>query len=192
MKTARPFQKEIIIRILESAFADNLSVNYIVKQDRVRQRRIRHLMEYSYDYCSLFGEVLISEDENACALIVYPDKKKTTLKSILLDLKLILKCVGLKNLKKTIRREALIKSHHPKVPMTYLWFIGVDITEQHNGYGSALLDSILSHSEKQGRIVCLETSTRRNIPWYKRFGFEIYAEEDLSYRLYFLKKDHQK
>ena len=32
-------------------------------------------MRYSFDLCSLFGDVFISDDNKACAPIVYPDKK---------------------------------------------------------------------------------------------------------------------
>jgi len=37
--------------------------------------------------------------------------------------------------------------------------------------------------------VYLETSTLKNMPWYKRMGFEVYDEVELSYTLFFLKLD---
>lgn len=49
----------------------------VVKQDVHRIERIRGLLEYSFDVCNAFGEVWISEDEQACALILLPDKKRT-------------------------------------------------------------------------------------------------------------------
>src|SRR5688572_10526326 len=90
--------RELIVNILTSSFDDNKSVNYIIKQDSKRTRRLRKLMEYSFDVCYLFGEVFLTDDKKACALIVLPDKKKATLKSIMLDLKLIVSCVGLLNI----------------------------------------------------------------------------------------------
>ena len=114
-------------------------------------------------------------------------KKKTSLKSIILDIKLIIQCTGIKNVKKTLNREALIKKIQPKEPMTYLWFIGVNLEDQNKGLGSKLLQSIIQFSEQKNKPIYLETSTIRNLPWYKKFGFEVYSEQDLSYRLYFLK-----
>lgn len=189
--------KDLVIDILCKSFNENKSINYIVKQDGHREKRIQALMEYSYEICLMFGEVLISDDKCACALLLYPDKKKTTLKSIILDIRLILKCVGFKNLKKAINRESLIKSHHPKGTLIYLWFIGVKVSEQNKGYGSRLLQDIILKNEHQNRTICLETSTVKNIPWYEQFGFEIYAKEiyakeDFSYPLYFLKKEPKK
>lgn len=182
-------EKNLIIDILTQSFESNQSVNYIIPQDKKRINRIRALMDYSFEVCSLFGEVFISDDNKACALIVYPDKKKTTLKSISLDIKLIIQCVGFKNIKKTLSREALIQKIQPKETMTYLWFIGVNQAEQNKGIGSRLLQEIIEYSNQNNRPIYLETSTLKNLPWYSKFGFKVYSEQDLSYHLYFLKRD---
>lgn len=181
--------KEKIVNILTASFKDNKSVNYIIKQDKNRVKRIRKLMEYSFDVCYLFGEVFLTEDKKGCALIVLPDKKKTTLKAILLDIKLIVSCIGLSNIKKAMSRESKIKKLQAKEPMYYLWFIGVDPIAQNNGNGSALMDEIIKESNANNRSICLETSTLKNIPWYEKFGFKIYNELDLGYRLFFLKRE---
>jgi predicted N-acetyltransferase YhbS len=73
--------------------------------------------------------------------------------------------------------------------MTYLWFIGVYLAEQNKGIGSLLLQEIIQHSIQNNRPIYLETSTIKNLPWYSKFGFKVYSEQDLSYRLYFLKRD---
>ena len=126
MIRAKYKDRDHIVNIQINSFEDNNSVNYIVKQDNKRNKRIRNLMEYSFKMCYLFGEVFLTDDRKACALILLPDKKKTNLKSILLDAKLILTCTGLSNLAKAMSRESKIKKLHPKELMYYLWFIGVD------------------------------------------------------------------
>lgn len=189
MRRANYQDKDLVIDILTESFESNQSVNYILKQDQKRIERIQALMDYSFEICYLFGDVFISDNNKACALIVYPERKKTTLKSALLDIKLILRCVGIKNIKKTLEREAVIKKVQPQEPMTYLWFIGVKISNQNKGIGSDLLKSIILLSSEKKRPIYLETSTVKNLPWYNKFGFKIYHEHDLSYRLYFLKRD---
>lgn len=179
--------KQRVVDILSNSFDDNKSVNYIVKQDSQRKGRIRQLMSYSFDVCHSFGKVLLSDDKSGCALIVLPDKKKTTPKSILWDLKLISSCTGIANIKKAMDRESKIKKLQPNIPMYYLWFIGVDPTMQNKGVGSTLIKDIISNSQSENRTVCLETSTIKNLPWYEKFGFKIYNELDLGYTLYFLK-----
>jgi len=192
MKIANRDHKKLILDILSNAFDDNQSINYIVKQDRNRAKRIRSLMDYSFEICFLYGKIFLSDNNEACALILNPLNKKTTLQSICLDIKLIFQSVGLKNIKKTINREGIIKRIQPKEPMNYLWFIGTDPTCQNNGIGGSLLRSIIDLAEGENKPIYLETSTLKNIPWYKKMGFEVYAETDLSYHLYFLKRDRKK
>lgn len=149
-------------------------------------------MEYSFDICYLFGRVLLSDDRKGCALIVLPEKKKTTFRSVLLDLKLIFSCIGLSNVKKAMKRETMIKAFQPKEPICYLWFIGVEPNEQNKGIGSNLLVEIMKESESDKRTICLETSTPKNLPWYQKFGFTIYNELNLGYKLFFLKRQPAK
>ncbi len=192
MKKAEYKDKILVIDILTKSFDTNQSVNYIVKQDQKRVQRVTALMDYSFEVCFAFGDVFLSDDKKACALITYPDKKKTTLKSILLDVKLILSAVGLKNIKKILAREALINKIQPKELKYYLWFIGVDPEYQNKGIGSLLLNEIIEDSEDKKRPIYLETSTLKNLPWYQKFGFQIYHELDLSYKLFFLKRELNK
>ena len=189
MINANPNDRTLVVNLLVQSFDDNQSVNYIVKQDDKRIQRIRVLMDYSFEICSLFGAIYLSNDKKACALIVFPDQKRTTLKSILLDLKLILFCVGLSGIKKALSRESLIKKIQPKEKMYYIWFIGTDKSNQHSGIGSKLLQEIIEDADSKKLPIYLETSTLKNLPWYERFGFEIYHKLKLSYTLYFLKRD---
>lgn len=192
MTKAKQSDKQLIISILTKSFESNQSVNYIAKQDEKRLKRISALMEYSFEICHSFGDVLLSDDKKACALVLYPDQKKATLKSILLDVKLILSCIGIENIKKALSRESKIKQLQPKALMYYLWFIGVDTEYQNKGIGSTFLNEIIEDSEQKRRPIYLETSTLKNLPWYKKFGFEIYNELDLSYKLFFLRRELNK
>jgi hypothetical protein len=180
--------KDLVVNILANSFEDNKSVNYIIKQDNKRSLRLKKLMEYSFDVCYLFGKILLTDDKKGCALIVLPDKKKKSFRSIMLDIKLIFSCIGLSNVRKAMDREARIKKLQSKEVMYYLWFIGVDPHNQNNGIGSSLLNEIIKESESDRRTICLETSTLKNIAWYQRFGFKVYNKLDLSYELFFLKR----
>lgn len=154
--------------------------------------RISALMDYSFEVCYMFGNVFLSNDEKACALVLYPDRKKTTFRSILLDAKLIISCVGVKNIRRTLDREAKIKQVQVKDKMYYLWFIGVNPEYQNTGIGTGLLKEVINDSQVQNRPIYLETSTLKNLPWYKSQGFKVYHELDLGYRLFFLNKELNK
>jgi hypothetical protein len=181
--------RALVADILAKSFDQNKSVNYIIKQGKRKAKRIRRLMEYSFDICYQYGDIFLSSDKKSCALLVFPDKKKTSFKSVASDIKLATGCIGIANIKKTLDREAKIKKNHPKESMYYLWFIGVDPEYQHKGTGSSLLDDVITESIRLQRPLYLETSTPKNIPWYKKFGFAVYQELDLGYNLFFLKRD---
>lgn len=181
--------KNRIIDILTQSFLDNKSVNYVIKQDSRRNQRIQALMDYSCNLCSEFGKVYVNESNKAVALVMYPDKKKASIKTVLWDLEFICKSTGVGNIKKALHREAKIKKEHPHIPFTYLWFIGTESSEQGKGIGTALMSQIISESEKLNRPIYLETSTDRNIPWYQKFGFQIYRELDFGYKLYCMKRE---
>jgi hypothetical protein len=178
--------KSIVVDIISKSFDDNKSINWIIKQDKRRESRIKALAEYSFDICLQFGAIYLSDDEKGCVLLLFPEKKKSSLKTMLLDAKLALKAIGIERAIKIMNRESKIHSFHPKEPFLYLWFIGVDPMYQGKGSGSRLLEEVL---KKYDKPICLETSTIRNLPWYERFGFEVYQEvNDFGYKLYMMKK----
>lgn len=187
MVSANSKDKKLVTEILVSSFDDNKSVNHLLPQDNRRHERLQKFMEYSFDVCHHFGDVFLSDDRKGCALILLPDKKRTNVQSILFDVKFIFQSIGLSNVKKAISRESEIKKHHPEGLLYYLWFIGVDKQEQNKGIGSKLLTEVIDEGRKQNRTVCLETSTVKNLPWYQKFGFEIYKELDFGYTLYCMK-----
>jgi hypothetical protein len=162
MISAKYKDRDREVNILAESFDDNQSVNYIIKQDKKRNKRKRKLMAYSFDICYLYGEVFLTDNKSGCALILFPDKKKNNLKSILLDIQLIVSCIGISNIEKAMKRESLIKRLQPKKLMYYLWFIGVDRNEQNKGIGSALIKEVIEDAHYKQKPVYLETSTLKN------------------------------
>ncbi|MNU77956.1 Acetyltransferase (GNAT) family protein [compost metagenome] len=183
-------EKQIIVDILRKSFQDNKSVNFVVKQDNKREVRINKLMEYSYFQGETFGKIYLSKDQNACAIVLIPSKKKTTLKSILWDLKLVFKCMGISNVSKVLKRESEIKKHHPDFPFLHLWYIGVNPEFQGKARGTELMARIMHDAKELNLPIYLETSTPRNFPFYEKLGFKLISELDnLGYPLKMYLKD---
>lgn len=187
MPIALSSDKPLIIDILSAAFDTNQSVNWLAGTSRQRVKNIRLLCAYSYELCNRFGEVYVSEGRKACSLVLLPDQKKLTAKSIGLDIQLVLQTIGLLQLPKALKREAAIKRAHPKAALYHIWYIGVEPAEQGKGIGTNLLQELLQRARDLNRLPVLETSTLQNLPWYQQQGFEVYRELELGYRLYCLK-----
>jgi ribosomal protein S18 acetylase RimI-like enzyme len=189
MKRATADQRGLVVDILSESFESNKSVNYVVKQDAERKQRIRGLMGYSFDVCNAFGEVWLSDDTKAAALVLFPEKKKTTTASIWWDIKLAASVIGVSRVGQVLGRESKIKAFHPKQPFAYLWFVGVSPQYQNKGIGSALLVELIQRYTQQARPIYLETSVDRNLPWYKKHGFEIFETLQLTYALFLLRRN---
>lgn len=189
MIRATKSDKNLITDILAKSFDDNRSVNYIVKQDKKRTLRLKKLMDYSFDICILFGDIFLSDDKKACALIVHSDRKKTTLQSLGLNLNLVYSVIGISNVKKALNRESRINKLHPKTPIHFLWFLGVDPSAHNRGIGSKLLKEVIEEATSKRRPIYLETSTSKNVPWYKKFGFTVYEKLDFGFELYCMKRE---
>lgn len=187
MIKARLTDKQRIIEILSYAFEQNASVNFMAGKGKDRNLRIQRLMDYAFEVCMADGKVVLSGDQNACALVLL--KKRFSLRSLWLDLRLIFGVVGMANIKKVLRRESLIKARHPEGDFYYLWFIGVHPAFIGRGIGSGFLKEVIADAESLGLPVYLETSTFQNIPWYKKFGFQVFSEIDIGYKLFFLRRE---
>lgn len=187
MQAVSPADRHRIFDILCAAFDANKSVNFIAGAGPGRERRIRALMDYSFGICRRFGAVYLSDDRNACALVLHPEKKRFSAAALLADLRLILRCIGLRRLPAVLRREVRIKAQHPATPFTYLWFIGVMPGVQGQGRGSELLARIKGDSMQLHRPVYLETSAAANLDWYASNGFEIFSKLDTGFPVYCLR-----
>jgi ribosomal protein S18 acetylase RimI-like enzyme len=65
---------------------------------------------------------------------------------------------------------------HPKEPHWYLPMIGVDPKAQGKGLGGELMRHALARCDREKTPAYLETANPRNIPLYRRFGFEVMGE----------------
>jgi len=186
MIKANHSHKNLVVAILTQSFEHNPSVNYIIKQDRKRLERVMALMSYSFEICSLFGEVWLTDDLKGCALLLYPHKKRITFKSVYYDLVLILHSIGIGRIALAVDREGKIKKVRPDGPSVYLWFIGIKPDAQNKGLGSEFLKQVLVHARNLELPIYLETSVHKNLDWYKRFGFQVYNRLSFGHTLHFL------
>ncbi|WP_198539694.1 N-acetyltransferase [Rhizobium sp. LCM 4573] len=63
-------------------------------------------------------------------------------------------------------------TYHPAEPHWYLPLIGVDPAHQGEGHGDALMTYALARCDHDHAPAYLESSNPRNIPFYRRHGFE--------------------
>ena len=177
--------------LLADCFASNKSVNYIVKQDEKRMERVRALIDYSFDFCINSDGVYLTDDLSGVVISHHSDDKLPVFEEWLLTFKFIFRVSGITGIDRALKREKYIKSFHPQdQEYIYIWFIGVDASQQGKGVGSQLLQHMIDKSVAEQIPVYLETSVEKNLPFYQKHGFEVFHVEEklFDYKLYFLRR----
>lgn len=182
--------KEHVVAILLASFDGNPSARYVTGNGKGRLKRLKALMEYSFDRCLESGRIYLNDDKTACALVLFPDRKKISFSAVIRDCRLIIRCIGISRLGKILKRNRLIAKQYPDQPIYYLWFIGVLPGNQGQGAGTRLLRTLIAESADMNRKLLLETSVFQNIGWYEKHGFQCYRQLDLGYMLYFMEHNH--
>jgi len=169
-------------QILKDSFYENGSIAYVIGNDSKKDQRLDVLLDFSYKMGLQFGKIYLTEDEKACAIILYSDQLKTTLQTLFWEAKLLFRCIGFGNVINVLKREARLKQHHPKAAFIHLWYIGVASNHQGQGAGGELLQQILA--EFTELPVYLEASSPLNFQFYEKHGFrQIALLDELGYEL---------
>ncbi len=83
------------------------------------------------------------------------------------------------NLTTTLRLLSTMEAMHPHEPHWYLASLGTAVGQQGRGIGGALMRPVLEHCDREGLPCYLESSKERNVPFYRRHGFEVVKEVEL-------------
>jgi ribosomal protein S18 acetylase RimI-like enzyme len=86
---------------------------------------------------------------------------------------------ALDSLARGTRWERLLAAHHPREPHWYLQTLAVAPESQRSGIGTALIAPGLERADADRVGAFLETQRESNIPYYRRFGFELTEEISL-------------
>lgn len=188
MRKASQSDKKKVVEILTESFIDNKSVNYILKKGGNKERKIKDLMNYSFNLGMKKGDIFINEENNACSIIMYPKKKKYDFWSLIQDIKLVKNVIGLKKVIKVSKKEKEVSNHHPENNFAHLWYIGVEKKSQGRGLGTDFLNKICTYYKEKDLKIYLETSTEINIPFYKKSDFGVFnINEEYGFKFYHLK-----
>ncbi|RWY54276.1 GNAT family N-acetyltransferase [Mucilaginibacter gilvus] len=149
-------------------------------------------MEFSFEMCYKFGDIWLSDDDKACALILYPQKKCVSLKLSLLRIRLLLTAITSSDYKSRQYHLAAMEKMRPNLDMALIWYIGVDPNYQNRGIGTRLITQVLQRIKSCSLPVYLELSAYQYLGWFERFGFEgyeVYDCADYKFVNFFLKND---
>ena len=191
MREATKSDKALVTRILTSAFEsknEDNSINYVVKQDDRRLERMAILMEYLFDKSLQFGSIFISDNEKACLLIKYPRRERLTPKTLGLDIRLAVKCIGLSRVGGILKRQRVVKTFAPAEDHITPVILGVEGDHQGRGIAVRLMLEVKAAFEDNELPVIIDAASRANVNMYQKFGFRVIGtDESLGFPLHFLR-----
>lgn len=162
--------------LLADAFQDDPVWMWIAPDER---RRRRHLG-------AMFGNVIrprveaglayTTADRGGAAIWSAPNQWKMTARDNLRSIVPSARTIGLSRLRAGIEALGRIDELHPREPHWYLEFLAAHVDRRGQGYGSALIQPMLSRCDSEGLPAYLESSKAENLPFYRRFGFEVTTE----------------
>ncbi len=164
---------------LARTFYDDPVTCHIFRNDARREAGLRAYFstQMRSDYIP-FGGCYTTEGYTGSAVWAPPGKPFRTGIAGILTMLPVLPFVAA-NLRTTLRLLTLIESKHPHEPHWYLASLGTAVDQQGKGVGGALLRPVLEHCDAEGLPCYLESSKERNLPFYRRHGFEVVEEVPL-------------
>ena len=164
---------------LARTFLDDPVSSHIFRNEARREAGLRAFFrtQMRADYLP-FGGCYTTEGYSGSAIWAPAGKPLQTGLSGILALWPVLPYVA-SNLGTTMRLLSLLETKHPRQPHWYLATLGTAVEHQGKGVGSALMRPVLEHCDAEGIPCYLESSKERNVPFYRRHGFEVVEEVPL-------------
>lgn len=172
------------VEVLTKAFNTDPLTQFIFPNDETRKNQSPHYFNFIISYGLKFGEVYAPSPEIEGLAIWYLSDKYE------MNMMKQLRAGGMRLFLK-LRRETISRmlplgrfsgNMHRKYGHFRHWYlspIGVAPDHQGKGLGSLLIRSMLSRIDDEKLPCLLETQNPTNVEIYKRFGFEVVANETI-------------
>jgi ribosomal protein S18 acetylase RimI-like enzyme len=170
-----------VCAMLARAFDDDPIATFLMPSNRRRPFGLRAFfrIQMTTDFLP-FGGVYTTDDHAGAAMWAPPGKPMPAKLKELWSVLPVLPYVAGRNFSRSLRFLAKIEAMHPKEPHWYLATLGTEPARQGQGVGSALLQPVLDRCDAEGTRAYLESSKEKNIPFYRRHGFEVTGEVKLA------------
>ena len=160
--------------MLARAFFDDPVQEWLFPAERTRLRRAGALFRSSVLLTAgRRGEVLTTDGLHGAAVWAAPGRWRQGAGDLARSLHLVLPAMRLRALPGLRFLQTIEHAHPDDAPHWYLAVLGTDPVHQGRGVGSALLAPVLERCDAEGVPAYLESSKERNIPFYRRHGFEV-------------------
>jgi ribosomal protein S18 acetylase RimI-like enzyme len=170
-----------IANALVKAFHDDPVMAHIFPKDNGRGKKLRALFVNESKRALSRGALhtTASGPAQGGAIWMAPNKWKTGGLELLGQIPLMF-AMGLSGTPRALDVLGKMEKVHPEEPHWYLAVLGTATEHQGKGVGSALMAPVLTKCDADGIPAYLESSKESNIPFYRRYGFEVKGEVNVK------------
>jgi hypothetical protein len=186
MRIAKVTDKNLVVDLLVESFLNNPNVQTLVKNDKHKERRIKHLSCYIFDLHVHQNCIYLSSDEKGFAILTHSNAPKLPLwKIIWLQFRLVFSVIGWTRVWSVFRRDTRTKKRREKEAggKPYIHFYALGISKASRGLQEEKESAILEFKHlawelSEGKNIPLfaETTVRKNKIAYEWLGFKVYQQ----------------
>jgi ribosomal protein S18 acetylase RimI-like enzyme len=170
IRTAVPGDDEELASVLVRAFEDDPIIRWVFPgDDEARRLYFRTNLELGHPH----GKIFTADSRLGCAIWAPPGEWRVSLWTQLLLVPRIIRMLGVRRFQRGMMVFDRLQKEHQEGPHYYLGVLGVDPSSQGQGLGSTLVRAGLELADRAGVGAYLETSNPKNLPFYRRHGFEV-------------------
>jgi GNAT superfamily N-acetyltransferase len=173
IRTAGGSDRELVTRLLDSAFQDDPVSGWIFPEEEYRRTTHPRLMAAFVDIVMAEGRVDVTEEGTACALWLPVPADGGDEQDGEDDFAALREALDPGNERIELIGRLTAEVHPAGRAHEYLWMIGVAPERQGEGLGTALIGSVLERCDREGVPAYLEASSARSRGLYERLGFEL-------------------
>lgn len=192
MKSVQKRTFQHAVATLSKAFAANPSVLQVIKRDHQQQRRIAELCHFCVSVAIQKEGAYISSNNKGVALLFKSWLKQKRISWLLGYLRLGQRCIGWTRAIPMIQRDKEVMKRRFKPDHLYFWMLGID--EDSGGLQTIIeiRDFAFNQSRQLQLPICAETSMKKTLSMYQRYGFKVYDEWDTGKDgviIYFIRRE---
>jgi GNAT superfamily N-acetyltransferase len=163
--------------LLARAFYDDPLSAYLFPDEVKRLEQLRWLYRGSTRYAHRYGDTYATRELEGVSLWLPPARPYPhQLGMIRVGLGLAPLRFGLGWLRRSVNAMNQLAAAHKRdvgPRHWYLFLLGVDPSWQRQGIGARLIEPVLTKAAADGVTCYLDTTNERNVPFYRRHGFEV-------------------
>jgi ribosomal protein S18 acetylase RimI-like enzyme len=170
-----------ISKLFERVFFNWPVIVAIMPDEEIRRTKAHYFYAISIRHLIKYGEAYAPSPKiEGVAMWVHSDYYELSTWHMIKfgALKAISK-LGVKTLKRGIPLLEFVEKNNSELtdePHYHLTWLGVEPTLQKKGIGTELMHAMLNKFSEENMKCCLDTQEKKNVDYYKRFGFKVINE----------------